>query len=453
MDALLHRPIALLCVSFLLTIAVGTIVLLAPAATAAGRTTGFVTALFIATSATCVTGLADVDVASHFSRFGHWVILILIQVGGLGIMSITTALALVFRRALSARARGAMQEILEEETVTGFRRLIVAIVAITLGLEAGGALAIYPVLSLGADGQPLATADRAFHAVFHAVSAFCNAGFSLYPDSFGRFAGNSTLNLVIMVLVVLGGIGFPVMNELIRVDRWWRRGLRGGWAFLPVHARVVLVTTAALVCVGAFAFLVLEWNRSLAGLSLGERLLASSFQSVTLRTAGFSTVDFSLLGTPMLLVCLVWMFIGGSPGGTAGGVKTTTIAVLALTFRAMLRQRADVEVFGRSIPAVNVYRAAAVAAISLLLLFVLTFLLFAVEPVQPFRSLLFEAVSAFGTVGLSLGTTASLGAPGKLIVCALMFVGRLGPFTLAVAAALSKDQAAYGFPSTKVVVG
>src|SRR3990172_6414749 len=375
LDALLRRPIALLCVSFLFTIAAGTIVLLAPAATAPGKATGVLTSLFIATSATCVTGLADVDVASHFSRFGHWVILILIQVGGLGIMSITTALALVFRRALSARARGAMQEILEEETVTGFRRLIVAIVAITLGLEAGGALAIYPVLSLGADGQPVETADRAFHAVFHAVSAFCNAGFSLYPDSFGRFAGNFTLNLVIMVLVVLGGIGFPVMNELIRIDRWWRRGLRGGWAFLPVHARVVLVTTAALVCVGAFAFLVLEWNRSLAGLS------------------------------------------------------------------------------GRGTPAVNVYRAAAVAAISLLLLFVLTFLLFAVEPVQPFRSLLFEAVSAFGTVGLSLGTTASLGAPGKLIVCALMFVGRLGPFTLAVAAALSKDQAPYGFPSTKVVVG
>jgi trk system potassium uptake protein TrkH len=453
LDALLHRPIALLCVSFLLTIAVGTIVLLAPAATAAGRTTGFVTALFIATSATCVTGLADVDVAGHFTRFGHWAILVLMQVGGLGIMSLTTALALVFRRALSARARGAMQEILDEETVTGFRRLIVSIAAITVAVEAVGALALYSALSRGAGGQQLAAGDRAFHSAFHAVSAFCNAGFSLYSDSFGQFRGSLSVNLVVMALVVLGGIGFPVLTELLRVGRWWRRGLRGGWAFLPVHARVALVTTAALLGVGAVAFLALEWNHTLHPLSLGERLLASAFQSVTLRTAGFSTVDFSLLGTPMLLVCLALMFIGGSPGGTAGGVKTTTVAVLALTFRAMLRQRAEVEVFGRSVPPANVYRAAAVAVISLMLLFALTFLLFAAEPAQPFRSLLFEAVSAFGTVGLSLGTTSSLGPAGKLVICALMFVGRLGPFTLALAAALSKDQAGYAYPSTKIVVG
>jgi len=453
LDALLRRPIALLCLSFLLTIAAGTIALLAPAATAAGRTTGVVTALFIATSATCVTGLADVDVASHFGRFGHWVILVLMQVGGLGIMSITTSLALAFRSALSARARGAMQQILDEETVAGFRRLIVSIAAITVAVEAAGALALYGVLRHGAGGQTLALGDRAFHAAFHGISAFCNAGFSLYPDSFGQYRGSPAVNLVVMALVVLGGIGFPVLTELLRVERWWRNGLRGGWSFLPVHARVVLVTTVALLGVGAVAFLALEWNHSLSSLSFGERLLASTFQSVTLRTAGFSTVDFSLVGTPMLLVSLAWMFIGGSPGGTAGGVKTTTVAVLALTFRAMLRQRADVEVFGRSIPPANVYRAAAVAVISLMLLFALTFLLFAVEPAQPFRSLLFEAVSAFGTVGLSLGTTASLGAAGKLVVCALMFVGRLGPFTLALAAALSKDQAGYAYPSTKIVVG
>jgi trk system potassium uptake protein TrkH len=453
LDVLLRRPIVLLCVSFALTIAAGTAALLPPAASAPGRATDLLTALFMATSATCVTGLGVVDVGSHFSRFGQWVILILVQVGGLGIMTLTTALALLFRRQLSQRARGALQEIVEEETVSGLGRLVVSIVAITFALEAAGALLLWPILSAGPDGQPLAPGDRAFYAAFHAVSAFCNAGFGLYPDNFARFAGDAALNAVVGGLVVLGGLGFPVMTALLRVDRWWRHGLRGGWAFVPVHARVVLVTTAGLLVSGALAFLVLEWDRSLAPLPWGDRLLASAFQSVTLRTAGFSTVDFSLVGTPTLLVCLVLMFVGGSPGGTAGGVKTTTVAVLALTFRAMLRTRADVEVYGRTIPPANVYRAAAVAAISLALLLSLSFVLFAVEPGLPFPNVLFEAVSAFGTVGLSLGTTPSLGPAGRLVVCALMFAGRLGPFTLAVAAGLSKDRAAYAYPTTKILVG
>jgi trk system potassium uptake protein TrkH len=453
LDLLLRRPIALLCISFAVTVAAGTGALLPPAASSPGRATDLLTAIFMATSATCVTGLGVVDVGSHFSRYGQWVILILIQVGGLGIMTITTALALVFRRQLTHRARGALQEIVEEETATGFRSLVFSILAITLALEAGGALLLYPSFAWSPDGQPLAPGDRAFYATFHAVSAFCNAGFSLYPDNLARFVGNPVVNGVVAILIVLGGIGFPVMTTLLRVDRWWRHGLRGGWAFVPVHARIALVTTAVLLVSGAAAFLALEWNRSLAPLSIGERLLASMFQSATLRTAGFNTVDFALVGTPTVLVCIVWMFIGGSPGGTAGGVKTTTIAVLALTFRALLRTRSDVEVYGRSIPPANVYRAAAVAVISLLMLFALSFVLFAVEPELPFRALLFEAVSAFGTVGLTLGLTPSLGAAGQLVVCALMFAGRLGPFTLALAAGLSKDSAAYSYPSTKIVVG
>lgn len=453
LTVLLRRPIALLCLSFALTIAAGTAALLPPAASAPGKATDLVTALFMATSATCVTGLGVVDVGSHFSRFGQWVLLILIQVGGLGITTFTTALALAFRRQLSQRAHGALQEIVEEETVSGLRRLILSIVGITLAVEAAGALLLYPILSTGPDGRPLAPAERAFHAAFHAVSAFCNAGFGLYPDSLAGFVGHPGLNAVVATLIVLGGIGFPVMMTLLRVDRWWRHGLRGGWALVPVHARVVLVTTAGLLALGAAAFLVLEWNRSLASLSLGERLLASMFQSATLRTAGFATVDFTLLGTPMLLVSLALMFIGGSPGGTAGGVKTTTVAVLALTFRAMLRRRQDVEVYGRSVPAANVYRAAAVAVISLGMLFALSLVLLMVEPALPFGSVLFEAVSAFGTVGLSLGLTPSLGVAGRLVVCALMFAGRLGPFTLAVAAGLSKDRAEYSYPSTKIVVG
>jgi trk system potassium uptake protein len=344
--ALQRRPLTLLCLA---TVGLGTLALMFPAATRDGQGAPFLVALFTATSAACLTGLTVVDTGSYFSTFGHWILLALIQVGGLGIMTITTTLALAFRSQLSARARGAMQEVLEEETVLGFQHLLYSMSLITVTLEGLGALALYPSLRLAPDGRVLDVAERAFSAVFHAVSAFCNAGFSLYPDSLMRFAGSPAVNLPVMTLVILGGLGFPVVSSLLDWKLWRTRGLRGAWLFLPVHTRVVLITTAGLVVCGAVAWLALEWNHSLAELPLGDRLWASLFQSVTLRTAGFNTVDFAQVGTPMLLLAMVLMFIGGSPGGTAGGVKTTTVAVLALTFRALLRQRSDVEVMGRSL--------------------------------------------------------------------------------------------------------
>ncbi|HSP79941.1 MAG TPA: potassium transporter TrkG [Myxococcaceae bacterium] len=453
LHALLRRPVTLLCLSFLFIISVGTLALMVPAATRDGQGAPFLVALFTATSASCVTGLAVVDTGSYFSPFGHWILLGLIQVGGLGLMSITTTLALAFRTEMSAKTRGAMQELLEEETVQGFQGMLYSMSLITVTLEVLGAVALYPSLALGPDGRPQPVAERAFSALFHAVSAFCNAGFSLYPDSMVRFAGSPAVNLPLLALITLGGLGFPVVTSLLDGRLWRTRGVRGAWRFLPVHTRVVLVTSAVLLGGGAAAWLVLEWNHSLAGLSLGERLWASLFQSASLRTAGFNSVDFSLLGTPMLLLCLVLMFIGGSPGGTAGGVKTTTVAVLTLTFRALLRNRAEVEAMGRSVPAATVYRACAVTLISFGLLFGLAFLLFAAEPHLPFRELLFEAVSAFGTVGLSTGVTPQLSPAGKLVVCLQMFVGRLGPFTLALAVGLSKARASYSYPSTKIVVG
>ena len=453
LQALLRRPLPLLCLSFLLTIAGGTLALMFPAATRDGLGAPFMVALFTSTSASCVTGLSVVDPGSYFSSFGHWVILGLIQVGGLGIMTLTTTLALAFRSQLSARTRGAMQEILEEETVQGFQGLLYSMSLITVTLELLGALALYPSLGLAPDGRVLSTSERAFSALFHSVSAFCNAGFGLYPDNFVRFAGNPGVNVTVMALITLGGLGFPVVTSLLDWELWRERGARRGWRFLPVHTRVVLLTSAALAVGGAVAWLVLEWNHSLAGLPLGERLWASVFQSVSLRTAGFNSVDLAKLGTPMLLLSLVLMFIGGSPGGTAGGVKTTTVAVLAFTFRALLHNRSEVDIMGRSVPPATVYRACAVALISFGLLFTLAFLLFAAEPHLPFRDVLFEAVSAFGTVGVTTGVTPQLSTAGRWVVCALMFVGRLGPFTLALAVGLSKARASYSYPSTKIVVG
>jgi trk system potassium uptake protein TrkH len=346
-----------------------------------------------------------------------------------------------------------MQELLEEETVQGFQRLLYSMSLITVTLEVLGALALYPSMALGPEGYPLSASDRAFYALFHAVSAFCNAGFGLYPDNLMRFVGSPGVNLTLITLITLGGLGFPVVTSLLDWRLWKERGPRGAWRFLPVHTRVVLLTSAALMFGGALAWLVLEWNHSLAGLSLGQRLWGSLFQSVTLRTAGFNSVDLSKLGTPMLLLSLVLMFIGGSPGGTAGGVKTSTVAVLAFTFRALLHNRTEVDVMGRSVPAATVYRACAVTLISFGLLFGLAFLLFAAEPTLPFRDLLFEVVSGFSTTGVSTGVTPQLSAAGRLVVCAAMFVGRLGPFTLALAVGLSKARASYSYPSTKIVVG
>ncbi len=453
LQALLNRPLTLLVLSFVAPIAVGTVALMFPAATRSGEATPLLTAFFSATSATTVGGMSVVDVSSYFSRFGHWVILILVQIGGLGIMTITTTLALAFRSRLSARARGAMQELLEEETVVGFRRLLFSIVFLTVTLEALGAVALWPSLTHDASGAPLAAADRAFYAAFHAVSAFCNAGFALYPDNLARFVGSPGVNLTVIVLVTLGGLGFPVINSLLDVRLWWKRGLRRGWRFLDVHARIVLVTSAALVVFGTGSWLLFEQGHTLAGLPFLERLWASLFMSVSMRTAGFGTVDVALLSTPMLLLSLVLIFIGGSSGGTAGGVKTTTVAVLALTFRAILRRRPEVEVYGRSIPATTVYRASAVALVSFALLFALTLLLFLAEPTLPFRDVLFEAVSAFGTTGVSTGVTEKTSGLGRIVLCLLMFVGRLGPFTLALAVGLSPNSASWNYPTTKVVVG
>ncbi|MGA9521812.1 MAG: potassium transporter TrkG [Myxococcaceae bacterium] len=453
LQALLSRPLTLLVLSFLLPIAAGTVALMFPAATQSGEGTPLMTAFFTATSATTVGGMSVVDVGSYFSRFGLWVILILVQVGGLGIMTITTTLALAFRSRLSARARGAMQEILEEETVVGFRRMLFSIVFLTVTIEALGALALWPSLTHDASGEPLVAKDRAFYAAFHSVSSFCNAGFALYPDSLARFVASPGVNLSVMVLIILGGLGFPVLNALLDVRLWWKRGLRRGWQFLEVHARLVLVSSAALILFGAVTWFAFEQGHTLAGLSWLERLWASLFMSVSLRTAGFGTVDVALLSTPMLLLSLVIMFIGGSSGGTAGGVKTTTIAVLALTFRAILRRRPEVEVYGRTIPANTVYRASAVALVSFGLLFVLTLLLFMAEPNLPFRDVLFEAVSAFGTTGATTGLTSQTSAAGRFVLCLLMFVGRLGPFTLALAVGLSPNKGSFGYPTTKVVVG
>ncbi len=447
---LMARPMGLLAASFVVLIAVGTLALMAPASTRDGDGASLLTALFTATSAACVTGLAVVDTGAHFSRFGQWVILALIQLGGLGIMTITTALAMAFGGRLSARLRGAMHEILEEATVVGFRRLVLGIVSTTFVCEALGAASLYPVMTHAADGAALAASDRWFHAVFHSVSAFCNAGFGLYPDSLTRFASSPGPSLTIMALVVVGGLGFPVLIELLRPS--WLRSPRRWLRTMSLHTRIALVTSAGLIGVGGVVFLLAEWSGALAPLSGPARPLAALFHSVMVRSAGYNSFALDDLHPVTMMVSMALMFIGGSPSGTAGGIKTTTFAVMVLALRAMVTQRREVEAFRRTIDKNNVYRAVAVTMISGLVLFGAVVLLLTVESEQRFDAVLFEAVSAFGTVGLSTGITPELSVTGKLLLVALMFVGRIGTFTVALAVG-ERERADYDYPAAKIIVG
>jgi trk system potassium uptake protein TrkH len=306
-------------------------------------------------------------------------------------------------------------------------------------------------MRLGPSGAPLAFGDRVFYAAFHSVSAFCNAGFGLYSDNLVRFVGSLPVNLTICSLIVLGGLGFPVLSELLRPSAW-RRGVRHFARSLTVHARLVLITTGVLITVGAVSFLLLEWSGSMKGLPVPSKGLAAVFQSITYRTAGFNTVDLGSLHPASLLIGMGLMFIGGSPSGTAGGIKTTTFAVLVLAVRAMILRRADVEVHSRTISKTDVYRAVGVAVISGLVLFVVLVFLLVVEGDKKLGDVAFEAFSAFGTVGVSTGITPKLSAAGKLAICLLMFLGRVGPFSIALVVG-EAQRADYSYPEGKVVVG
>jgi trk system potassium uptake protein TrkH len=452
-DSLRRRPLVSLCTWYAVAIFLGGVVLSFPAATAGGGGTSFVTALFTATSAVAVTGLAVVDTATHWSHFGHWVILVLVQLGGLGIMTLSSGLAMVFGGALSLRNRSALLDMHEEETYAGFRAMVVRVIGLTLAFEAVGASLLY--LRFAADPAALGVPDGdpgslVFLAVFHAVTAFCNAGFALWSDGLVRFVGDVPVNAILGILVLVGGLGFPVVGRLLS----WQtlRSPRRYLAHLPVHDRLVLFGTGCVFVVGFLGFLVLEWSSSLAHLGFGDKLVAAGFASAAARTAGFNTVDYGAISPAGSFFTAVLMFVGGAPGGTAGGIKITTVAVMVLAVRTMLRNRQEVEVHGRRLPETTVHRAIAVTLMSALAVAVGFGLLLLLEPL-PFDRLLFETVSAFGTTGLSMNTTPLLSTPGRLLLIVLMFVGRLGPFTLALAIGASRRPAAYSFPVGRVDVG
>jgi trk system potassium uptake protein TrkH len=434
-------------------VGLGTLLLSLPVA-GAGESLSPLDAFFTATSAVCVTGLTVVDTGTRFSPFGQAVILALVQLGGLGIMTFAVFVGVVLGRKVAFTDRMVIQDSMHHTPKAGVRRLVRYVLTFTLAVEAAGAALLW----IRFRGQ-FPAGEAVWQSVFHSVSAFCNAGFGLLPDSLVRFRGDPLVNLVITALIVVGGLGFLVNMELFDGARARIRGAQV--PLLTLHTRLAVVVTAALLAVGTIAFLVLEWNNVLRDLSPGERLLAAWFQSVTPRTAGFNTVDYGRLSSDTLFFMIFLMFVGASPGSTGGGIKTTTFGLLFALVVARWRGRGRAAVFHRTIPHAVMDRALLLTLLAWAVVSVAIGLLVAIEThgmpfdaAEPrFLALMFEAVSAFGTVGLSTGITASLSVAGKLVLVAVMFAGRVGPLTLVLAVGPRQERGRFRYAEENVMVG
>lgn len=457
-SALTEQPARLMLASFGTAALLGGFLLTLPVSLRRLDDASFIDGLFMATSAVCVTGLAVHDVARTYTPVGQVLLLALIQVGGLGIMVLSTFLVIAAGQQLRVRSAAVMAEAIDAEGIASLRRTITRIVGTTLAFEAVGAAALYvafarhPDVAAGPEsGAPLAGAGSAlWAAVFHSVSAFCNAGFSLFRSNLAPLAGDMAVNGVVLVLVTAGGIGFPVLSEAGRQLHTRMRGARAPrWS---LHSRVVLASSAILVGSLTGVLLMLEWSRSLSSLGWGERLLAALFQSVSARTAGFNTVDLAVMEPATWLILCAFMFVGASPGSTGGGIKTSTLATLAASLRSLLRGEDQPRLFDRVLPATVVQRAIGIAFLSGLLVATFSFLLMLTDDAEPFR-LVFEVVSAFATVGYSTGVTPELSPAGRLVVTAAMLVGRVGPITMAMALAGRQGNRAMRPVEERVLIG
>jgi Trk-type K+ transport system membrane component len=457
-------PAAILPVSFAIVIAFGTLMLMMPASTPQGDI-GFVDAAFTSTSATCVTGLIVRDTSTDFTLFGQVIILILIQVGGLGIMSFVAFFALFLGQNAGLRESTSLIRVMDSDFVSDLKRIMGSIIGWTLTIETAGAFILYILW----DGQPVnwTTNFKIWQSVFHSISAFCNAGFSLNPvmtnASAGYFSNPTNLEgfahvpgipITIGSLIVLGGIGFMVLTSLgIHMVHRMRTGTSRR---MSVQIKLVLWVTAILIAAGMILFLILEWSNTLEGMTLSQKMANAYLGSVTPRTAGFNTVPTSIVSPAMLWFFVTLMFIGASPGGTGGGVKTSTVGVLFMSVMSLIRNKPATEIYKRRIPAHDIKRTAALLLLGGMAFTISAGLLLISEQNTSSEystfDYIFESMSAFGTVGLSKGPTADLTWMGKVIIILTMFVGRIGPAALA-AATGRRNVIRYEYPETRITIG
>lgn len=433
-----NNPSIVIILSFAAIIFIGTVLLALPFSTVSGRSTSIIDAYFTANSATCVTGLVVVDTGTHYTFLGKLIILALIQLGGLGYMTFSTLIVILLRQKIFISQRLAVQEALNLFSSQGAVRLIFYVFSTVFIVEGAGAAILFT------RWLPEMGALKAFKfGVFHSVSAFCNAGFDIIGSfkSITGYVGDPVVNLTIMGLIIIGGIGFSVLADIIEKRK------------PSIHTKIVIVTTLCLIFGGALLIFLFEHAnfKTMAGLPLIDKIWASFFQSVSARTAGFNSIDLAGLTGPGVLTLISLMFIGASPGGTGGGIKTTTFALLLLTMRSTIFGRYNTEVFGRRISHEIIRKAITIALLS----FTLVVISSAIVSMQglDFSKSLFEATSAFGTVGLTMGITTKLTSLSKIIIALTMFIGRVGPLTLFVGLTLTKREKRTSFPKEDVSIG
>jgi trk system potassium uptake protein TrkH len=456
-----RSPTQTLIASFLVLIFSGAGLLMLPAASADGKESlSFIDALFTATSGTCVTGLIVKDTGRDFSMMGQMVILALIQLGGLGIVVFGAVFALLLGQAFSLRESVAMQDLLSARTVSRIGNMIAFVFVSTILIEAVGAVCLLGMWAGGVE-------NKWFYSIFHSISAFCNAGFSLFSRSFIDYNRRWQVYVVICPLIILGGLGFSVLYDLVniavdRIKRFFKKRFNKQYRLqmeapkrMRLQTKIVLSVSASLIVLGALAILLFERYAAGAGNRIENTISGALFQSITARTAGFNTVDISALSPSSKFILILLMFVGGSPGSTAGGIKTVTLAVIVMTTIAALRKRQEVEMFRRSVRVVVVGRAVTVTLLFAAVLFSGTLALSITENSNSFTmsDIMFEAASALGTVGLTTGITSLLTTAGKLIIIAMMLIGRLGPLTLLAALTFNLKPARYNYPQEAVIVG
>ncbi|MBB6612142.1 ATPase [Pontibacter sp. Tf4] len=452
LKALQIKPAVTFLLSFIALIAIGTALFMLPKMSVVPGGMRFIDALFMATSASCITGLAVIDPGTYLSFSGQVVLLVLVQLGGLGVMTFATFFAMLMRAGIGIRHHVAMYEIMESESLSFTRGLLRKLIIMTLFIEAVGTVIIFMTWSRDAVFTDLGT--KIFYSIFHAVSGFCNAGFSLYPEGLYTDVLRDAyiLHLTIAVLVIFGGIGFPVMIDLFSPSAL-RARLHAPWRNWKMLTRVTVYTSAALLAFGTVTFFALEFFNTLTGLNFTETLVTSFFQSVTTRSAGFHTVDMSAVSVPALLIMMILMFIGASPGSMGGGIKTTTFTVIILTVWATIRGQKNIEISRRTIPPAVSYKAFAVFTFAVVFNVFFLIILSISDPQFDILRLAFEQVSAFATVGLSTGITAGMSDVGKGVLILSMYIGRVGTLTLALAISTRAYTTAYKYPSTHLAIG
>jgi trk system potassium uptake protein TrkH len=438
-------PAQIVILSFSLIIVIGTVLLSLPISAAEGKSISLIDAFFTATSATCVTGLSTLSLADNFSFVGQIIVLVLLQIGGLGYMTLHSSMMILLGKSFNIKNKVLMQDLLDISSVSDLLSMIVNIIRYTLVIELIGAI----ILSVAFSFEGYEIGESIYYGFFHSISAFCNAGFSLFNNSLENFGTNPFISLTISGLVILGGLGFIVLKELELVVTGKKKVVN-----LSVHSKVVLTTTFVLTSLVTVYIFFTEFLNAFSSYGLFDQFQLAFFQSVTTRTAGFNTMSLNALYPHTLyLFCLI-MFIGASPGSTGGGIKTTTFAILFQSVKATLRGRDRVEFFDRLVPNHIVVRAIAIIVISLIMVSFFILLMMRIEVEHSFLSIFFEVVSAFATVGLSLGITPYLSAAGKVVIILLMFVGRIGPLTLALAIGKSRtDEGHVEYPTGRLLIG